>query len=112
VNPTTKEKQTANPDKPVTLESRAAARALLDSNKPPDIVISFFGEDEHKTATVGERTFTRGADESVAAFELRIADQCPVIGPPNLIVMWGSETTAMVINPALKSQRATPKTIR
>ncbi|HVA18061.1 MAG TPA: hypothetical protein VMV59_10170 [Candidatus Dormibacteraeota bacterium] len=71
-----------------SLESRAAARAALDAPRSPNIIITFFGEDP-KTASIGNRTFTRGAGETAEQFEKRLLDECPASGVPAAVIMWG-----------------------
>lgn len=67
------------------MESRAAARAVLNAPRPPHLIVAFPGDGE-SVATIGDRTFTRGAEESVEAFEDRLIDACPVVGHPKLIL--------------------------
>ncbi len=70
-----------------TLESRAAARAVLNAPRPPHLIIAFpFGDGDSNFATIGDRTFTRGAEETAEAFEGRLLDACPVTGRPKLIL--------------------------
>ncbi len=73
-----------------TLESRAAARAMLNAPRAPHLIIAFpfgHGDSNFATATIGDRAFTRGADESAEAFENRLLDSCPVVGRPKLIIL-------------------------
>jgi hypothetical protein len=79
-----------------SLESRALARRALESNGgPPSITVGFVNPDkspcDSRRATVGDKTFIRGEDETLAGFEKRVCDSLPVTGSPALVVLWPAD---------------------
>jgi|GEM_PF-6820062 len=72
------------------LLARAEARALLESDGPPNLIVVFPPYEESERATIGmgskARTILRDEHESPEQFEARVADELPAHG--GFAIMW------------------------
>lgn len=67
--------------------ARATARALLEGDGPPSIIVSFGRDSQRATVGIGTRMrmVLRDDHESAEQFELRVCDESPAGG---VVIMW------------------------